>query len=274
MASNEAAVAAAQAYEDHLVGAVFGPWAQRVVDLAAPKPGETVLDVACGTGIGARLAAPLMAGGGRIISLDSDAGMVAVAEKTAASADLPKDVALEWQATPAEKLEIEAASVDLCLCLQGPQFVTEPHVAMAKIRRALKPNGRLAASMWNELPNNKGHYAIAQALQARGVPPATKPFSKGKPEDARQLITEADLEIERFETGEFKAWFPTVRAFVDGVAAGAPATRHAIAQLSDADRAGFLKDVEDILAPYKTDGGVELPTSAHVIIAYRRDYLS
>lgn len=272
MNMTDAAEAAAQAYEDCLVGSVFGPWARRVVEMAAPKPGETVLDVACGTGIGARLAAPLMAGGGRIISLDSDAGMVAVGERMAANADLPSDVALEWHATPAETVVVPDGSIDLCLCMQGPQFVNDPPLAMANIRRALKENGRLAASMWNEMPHNKGHYAIAQALQARGVPPAKKPFSKGDPEAARLLITDADLEIERFETAEFIATFPSVRSFVDGVAAGAPATRHAIAQLSPEDRDGFLSDVEEILSPYKTDDGVALPTSAHLILAYRHDY--
>ncbi|GEM_PF-2367129 len=273
MTSIEAAVAAAQAYEDHLVGSVFGPWAKRVVDIGAPQSGEVVLDVACGTGIGARLAAPLM-GSGQIISLDGDAGMIEVAKKSADKAGLPEGVALEWHATPAEEKIVDDATVDLCICMQGPQFVSDPPLALANIRRALKRNGRLAASMWNELPNNKGHYAIAQALQSRGVPPAMKPFSKGKLEDARQLIVDADLEIEHFETAEYIASFPTIRAFVDGVAAGAPATRHAIAQLSDADKDGFLRDVEEILSPYKTDGGVRLPTSAHLILAIRRDYLA
>ena len=46
--------AAAAAYEEHLVAKVFGPWAERVVEIAAPIPGEAVLDAACGTGAGAR----------------------------------------------------------------------------------------------------------------------------------------------------------------------------------------------------------------------------
>lgn len=274
VATNDLAEAAAQAYEDYLVGSVFGPWARRVVDIAAPKPGERVLDVACGTGIGARLAALRVAPGGHIVSQDSDAGMIAVAKKMAAGANLPSDVTLEWHAEPAEKSVVPDGSIDLCLCLQGPQFVNDPPVAIANICRALKVNGRLAASMWNEMYHNKGHFAIAQALESRGVPPAKKPFSKGVPDAARQLIADAGLDIERFETAEYIATFPSVRAFVDGVAAGAPATRHAIAQLSAADCDGFLKDVEDILTPYKTAKGVALPTSSHIVLAYRRNYLS
>lgn len=57
--------AAAAAYEEHLVAKVFGPWAERVVEIAAPIPGEAVLDAACGTGAGARVAAPRVAPGDR-----------------------------------------------------------------------------------------------------------------------------------------------------------------------------------------------------------------
>ena len=275
MPPTEESIAAAQAYEDHLVGPVFGPWARRAIELAEPRPGELVLDIACGTGIGARLAASSMGeGGGRIISLDADAGMIEVAKKIAAASGLPEKVLLEWHVKPAEEKPAEDGSVDLCLCLQGPQFFSDPPLALANIRNALKNNGRLAATMWNEMPHNKGHYAIAQALQKRGVPPAMKPFSKGKIADARQLFADAKLEIEHFETAEYIARFPSIRAFVDGVAAGAPATRHAIAQLSATDREGFLADVENALSPYQTDDGVELPTSAHLILALKRVYLA
>lgn len=269
MAPDDASITAAQAYEDNLVAPLFGPWAQRVVNLAAPKPGEAVLDLACGTGIGARLVAGLLSPGGRMICADSDAGMVAVAKRTANASGLPFDVTLEWHTSPAEDSIVTDATIDLCLCMQGPQFVTDPPTAMANVFRALKPGGRLAASMWNEMPTNKGHFAIAEALSARGIKPAMKPFSKGNPEDAKALIVDAGFYIESFETGEFLAAFPSVKMFVDGVAAGAPATRHAIAQLSDGDRGAFLADVEATLAPYSTTDGIALPTSAHIILAYR-----
>ena len=48
------------------------------IDRAAPRPGELVLDVACGTGVVSRLAAERM-GSGRVVGLDINAGMLAVA---------------------------------------------------------------------------------------------------------------------------------------------------------------------------------------------------
>lgn len=275
MPDTAAKTAAAQAYEDHLVRALFGPWAERVVALAAPAPGETVLDLACGSGIGARLAGPRVAPDGRVIGVDSDAGMVAVAERTTAAAGMPAGVAFEWHACGAEALPLADASVDLCLYLQGPQFVTDPPQALAEVRRVLKAGGRMAASTWSVIEDNKGHHALARALEARGLKPALKPFSLGLPETARAIVEAAGFAIERFETGDFVARYPSVRAFIDGVAAGAPATRHALAQLSEAERAGFVADIEATLAPYAADpadpaAGIRLPTRAHLVLARPR----
>ena len=110
---------------------------------------------------------------------------------------------------------------------------------------------------------------LARALETRGLKPALKPFSLGQPERARALIERAGLTIEVFRTEDHKAGYPSARAFVEGVAAGAPATRHALAQLSEPDRAGFLADVEALLSAYADTDALRLPTRAHLILARR-----
>ena len=62
----------------YLVPAIASLWAADLIDRAAPRPGERVLDVACGTGVVSRLAAERM-GSGRVVGLDINAGMLAVA---------------------------------------------------------------------------------------------------------------------------------------------------------------------------------------------------
>ena len=76
---SEANLVAAQAYEEALVTTLFGPWASRAVEVANPMPGEAILDLACGTGIGLRLMSPLVGVSGKIISVDNDPAMVSVA---------------------------------------------------------------------------------------------------------------------------------------------------------------------------------------------------
>src|ERR671912_1877654 len=73
---------AADLYERYLVPAITALWAADLVERVAPAPGERVLDVACGTGIVARLAAQRM-DTGQIVGLDLNPGMLAGAQAVA-----------------------------------------------------------------------------------------------------------------------------------------------------------------------------------------------
>src|SRR5262245_63672690 len=57
-------------YERYLVPSIFGPWAEDLVEIAALRPGERVLDIACGTGIVARTGARKLGGSGGVVGLD------------------------------------------------------------------------------------------------------------------------------------------------------------------------------------------------------------
>jgi SAM-dependent methyltransferase len=69
----------ADVYERYLVPAIFVPWSDVLLDTAAPRPGERVLDVACGTGIVARRSAERVWPGGRVAGIDLNAAMLAAA---------------------------------------------------------------------------------------------------------------------------------------------------------------------------------------------------
>jgi ubiquinone/menaquinone biosynthesis C-methylase UbiE len=69
----------AEANERYIMAAFGNAWAQALVQLAAPEEGDRVLDVACGTGPVARYVAPLVGPSGRVIGLDLNTGMLAIA---------------------------------------------------------------------------------------------------------------------------------------------------------------------------------------------------
>ena len=70
---------AAKLYERYPARYILGPWAPLLVDAAALASGERVLDVACGTGLVARMAAQRVGPAGRVVGVDLNPGMIAVA---------------------------------------------------------------------------------------------------------------------------------------------------------------------------------------------------
>ena len=75
----QVAGSAPEVYERELVPAVFGVWAPILVELAQPRPGERIVDVACGTGIVARIAAAHVGPTGAVVGVDLNPGMLSVA---------------------------------------------------------------------------------------------------------------------------------------------------------------------------------------------------
>ena len=264
---SEANLVAAQAYEEALVTTLFGPWASRAVEVANPMPGEAILDLACGTGIGLRLMSPLVGVSGKIISVDNDPAMLSVAKELFAKIDDNDKARTEWFDCGAESLNLKPNEIDLCTLLQGPNFLSDPKKVLKGVLGALKPSGRVVASAWDKIEENKGHFAIASALKKLGVQPALKPFSMGSPSLLKDIFMGSGFVIEKFYTEQKIISFNSVKEFVSGVAAGAPATRHAISQLSLSKYEDFFQMVEELLVDYSTTNGLKLPTQAHIVQA-------
>jgi SAM-dependent methyltransferase len=99
---------AAEVYERQLVPAIFGPWAPRVLDLAAPATGQRVLDSACGTGVVARLAADRVGPTGHVVGQDLNPGMLAVASAGPAGA-----APIAWVQASTDHLPFAGRTFDL-----------------------------------------------------------------------------------------------------------------------------------------------------------------
>ena len=96
--------AAAEAYEKYILPAFMLPLVDDVIDTAAPRPGERVLDVACGTGVVARLVALRIAPGGTVSSLDFDPAMIAVAR---GRVECPPGASMTWHCASALAMPFE-----------------------------------------------------------------------------------------------------------------------------------------------------------------------
>lgn len=133
---------AAENYQRFFVPAIGAPVAEDLIAAAGLRPGERVLDVACGTGVVTRLAAERVGAAGSVTGLDVNPGMLAVA----ASAT-PPDMAVDWQEASAESMPFPDGSFDVVLCQIGLQFVPGKLAALREMRRVLDTGGRAVVSV-------------------------------------------------------------------------------------------------------------------------------
>ena len=149
---------APELYERYLVPTITSKWAEDLIKRTSPKAGEAVLDVACGTGIVARLAAERMTRG-RIVGLDLNSGMLAIARS------IPRVGApIEWIEGSVLDLPFDDGSFDLVLCQLGLQFFPDRPKAVREMRRVLNPRGRLAVSVFSAIEQTPAAHAFVQAL--------------------------------------------------------------------------------------------------------------
>src|SRR6266511_5466278 len=117
------------------------PAAQHVVDLARVTPGERVLDVACGTGNAALLAAHA---GGVVSGVDAAPRLIEAARRRGAAEGLDASFAVG----DLHDLRFDNEAFDVVLSVFGVIFATDPERALAEILRVLRPGGRALLSVW------------------------------------------------------------------------------------------------------------------------------
>ena len=160
----QVAGSAPEVYERELVPAVFGVWAPILVELAQPRPSERVLDVACGTGIVARIAATRVGPGGTVVGIDLNPGMLSVA-RSVASPDPRSAEQLQWQEASADKLPFPDGSFNVVYCQLGLQFFPDRPAALREMHRVLGAEGRLALMVWRGIHESLGFAVLAEALE-------------------------------------------------------------------------------------------------------------
>lgn len=179
---------AAQNYERYFVPAIGFPVALDLVEIAALRPGERVLDVACGTGIVARLAAERVGPKGTVAGLDVNPGMIAVARE----ATRPSTV-IDWYESSAEAIPLEDGRFDAVLCGMGLQFFSDKQAALREIWRVLIAGGRFVANVPGPTPSILEIMSeeIARHINRENASFVRAVFSLHDAEEIRTLATNA-----------------------------------------------------------------------------------
>jgi SAM-dependent methyltransferase len=257
--------ASAEAYERYGVPAWSRALAQGLLRIAAPGPGERLLDVACGTGIVARLAAEAVGEAGSVCGVDLNEAMLAVARDAGWGVRPP----IDWRQGDAAALPVDDESADVVTCQQALQFLPDREAALRELRRVLVPGGRVAVSVLRPIRHNPGWEALAVLLERHtGSSALRAPFPELDAAELRELATSAGFRRVRVQIVVATAHYPSPEHVIRWEAALAPPGGPQL-DLAGETGTALVRDYARAIGAYVDDDGVRFPQETWVVTGRR-----
>jgi len=255
-------------YERYQVPSVFQPLAELFLATISLRAGERVLDVACGTGIVARLAAQQVGRTGLVTGVDLNPGMLAVARAHTPTSGAPVD----WRKGDAGALPCDDGSYHVVLCQQGLQFFPDRPRALREMHRVLMRGGRMALSVWCSLAHNPFNQAVAAGLAryvgAEAAASIAAPFASGDAQALRALIADAGFHAVKVQVKVLQRRMLPPEESIPGYLASTPMAQ-AVAALAAEVRTALLRDIGEALQRYRHPEGLVIPQQTHLALAYK-----
>ena len=161
----------------------------RIVAAVDVRPGEDVLDVACGTGNAALRAAQA---GGAVVGLDLTPELFDTGRRLAAELD----VVVDWVQGDAEDLPFEDESFDAVVSTFGCMFAPRHEVTAHELARVLRPGGRLGIASWTPDGGMGAFFRTVGPYLPPPSPLAQPPALWGSEDHVRSLFDGAGIELE------------------------------------------------------------------------------
>lgn len=230
----------AETYEAFMVPFRFRPWAETLLDHAGLRSDMRVLDVACGTGVVARVAAARLGRSGIVAGIDMNPAMIEVARSAAAAEGLD----IDWQVGLAGELPFPDASFDLVTIQQGLQFFPDKPAALRECLRVLAPGGRIAVGIWSTVEKQGVQQAYAEAIErVTGTPSMHAPYGTTTAQQMQELVAGAGFGDVTVEEVTIQLAYDQPERYAErmlqGTSAGVP-TMHG---RSDEERAALAEAV-------------------------------
>jgi len=252
----------AQAYDDLFVHALFGQWAPQLVDCARVRHGQSVLDVACGTGVVARAAGDVVGHGCRVVGVDLNPAMLEVAQ--GARPDL------EWVHGDAEDLPFEKAEFDVALCQSALFFFADPGRAVAEMARVVVPGGVVALQTYAPLAEQPAYGPFVELVAGHAGPESRvllgTYWSQGAVDGLIGLAAAAGLSLVESRSSLGVAVFPSAAAVAQTEIQATPLAE----QIRPEAYERIVAGTEELFREYADESGlVRLPIRATLLAARR-----
>jgi SAM-dependent methyltransferase len=162
----------------------------RVIELLAPQLGIRWLDLACGTGAVAELAARA---GASVTGVDLAPALIETARQRAQE----QKFEIDYRVGDCERLDLDDASYDRLSSTCGIMFAPDHAATAHELARVVVPGGRIALANWTPDGGLGQMFKMMRPFMPTPPPSAGDPFAWGREEVVRELLGDAfELDIE------------------------------------------------------------------------------
>jgi SAM-dependent methyltransferase len=240
-----------------------------LAEKADPQPGQTVLDIAAGTGDLGFDIAERVGEDGRVLSTDFAPEMVEVARGFGEARGLQN---VEYRVLDAERMDLDDDSVDVAVCRWGYMLMADPGAALKETRRVLRDGGPLAFAVWRTPDLNPWAAIPGMTLVQRGHMPAPEPgmpgiFALGEPDRVRELLAGAGFGEPEIEEIAFDFHYADSDDLWDALVSLAGPLARVVKALPDDEREATREAIMENIAPYRNpNGSYTAPAATWVVL--------
>ena len=250
----------AQDYESRFVPALFADWAPHTVTAADLGPGDSLLDVACGTGIVSRTAHAVVGPSGRVVGLDRNEAMLTVARTVCPAG-------IGFRIGDAEDLPFADDEFDAATCQMAAMFFADRVAAFAELARVVRPAGAVVVMVPARLEDQPAYRPLVELAAGLAGPEAVDMLSAywvaGDLDALTEEFTSAGLAVVATRTRTGTARFASLDEFVAVEVEATPVR----ARLSDEQYDALRVEAGRELADFATaDGRAEIPLVGHLVV--------
>lgn len=246
---------AAQIYEDVYLPALFQDWCPLAIQAANISTGDSVIDIACGTGALTIAVSEQVGPKGETVGIDINEGMLNIARSKSSS--------IRWLNAPAEQLPFTNDIFNSVVSQFGLMYFENQEVALREMIRVLQPKGSIVITVWDKLDNNHGLAAEEYLWQQTfGEEVDEAPYKLGDKKVLEKLFKASGINEFQIDTYEGEARFDSIESWIHTGAKGWTEDD----ALHNDELKLLLDTAEKELTSFRTSqGSVAFPTSAHII---------
>ena len=234
----------------------------RLLDQAQPQPGQSILDVAAGTGDLGFAAAERVGADGKVLCTDFSPEMVEAARRNGERQGLSN---VEYRVLDAERMDLDDDSFDGVLCRWGYMLMADPAAALSETRRVLRDGGTLAFAVWQTPDRNQWAAIPGMTLVQRGHMPPPEPgapgiFAMGEADRVVELVTGAGFDKPQLEELTFE-WRYSDDDLWETITRLAGPLAAVIKGLPEEEQQQTRAAIEENLAQYRQNGELVVPAA-------------